>query len=259
MVDTPGLRGAAAGLAPRLGMSPDQFLNLSLHPAYEGLMPAEHAGVATAYLIAALADEYHGEMVTGYAVLERAGIISPDESPDVSTQLVGPVGGGGAQGFRQKPSLVGKASGPGLLDPPPLSQSLALAQRLGGTIAETEAEFNRLPVFVRPMARSGFKSRSGQSLQEWARTAQRLAEQIQRIQDGEPNARAALLDELPRLWERLDKLAEYYQGVPAETARFTRDPQVLRQAEQLTQERLALIQALQSDLEGLHADRAAGR
>ncbi len=38
-------------------------------------MPAVHAAVAVAYLTVALADEYHGEIVDGYTVLERAGLI----------------------------------------------------------------------------------------------------------------------------------------------------------------------------------------
>ena len=83
MVDTPAIRNVAPQLAPRLGMSTEQFLGISLHPAFEGLMPVEYAGAATAYLIAKLADEFHGEMVTGYGVLERAGVI---QSPGAGGQ-----------------------------------------------------------------------------------------------------------------------------------------------------------------------------
>jgi len=86
MVDTPGIRNVASKLAPRLGMSAEQFLGVSLHPAFEGLMPVEYAGVATTYLIAKLADEFHGETVTGYGVLERAGVI---RSPEVRGQAPG--------------------------------------------------------------------------------------------------------------------------------------------------------------------------
>jgi hypothetical protein len=49
---------------------------MPLHPAYaEAAMPADHAAAATAYLVAVLTDEYHGEQVTRYTVLERAGFI----------------------------------------------------------------------------------------------------------------------------------------------------------------------------------------
>ncbi len=82
-VDTPGLRGAARGLGPRMGLSEEQFMKLSVHPAYAAAMPAEDAAAATAYLLARLADEYHGEQVTGYTILERAGFIQPASAPAV--------------------------------------------------------------------------------------------------------------------------------------------------------------------------------
>jgi len=77
MVDTPGLRRAGVVLAPVLGLTAEEFFKVSIHPAYEGLMPAADAGLATAYLVAELADEYHGEVVDGYTVLERAGYLKP--------------------------------------------------------------------------------------------------------------------------------------------------------------------------------------
>ena len=50
-------------------------------------MPAGHAALATAYLVVALADEYHGETVTGYAVLERAGFLGPSTNPSPPAPL----------------------------------------------------------------------------------------------------------------------------------------------------------------------------
>ena len=73
MVDTPGMRSISDELSDRLGFNQEQFYGLSLHPAYDGFMPLDHAGAATAYLAAVLADEYHGEVVNGYTILERAG------------------------------------------------------------------------------------------------------------------------------------------------------------------------------------------
>lgn len=75
MVDTPTMRSIAPALARRLGMTLEEFLKSLSHPAYAGWMPADHAGAAAAYLIARLADEYHGEVVSSYTLLERAGIV----------------------------------------------------------------------------------------------------------------------------------------------------------------------------------------
>jgi NAD(P)-dependent dehydrogenase (short-subunit alcohol dehydrogenase family) len=236
MVDTPGLRGAAESLAPRLGFTQEQFLSMPLHPAYPGLMPAEHAGAATVYLAAALADEYHGEVVNGYTVLERAGAIAPaaaylpgqDGAPIEVEASPGPVPESGVPAG----SPAGRAR-----------QARDLTHRLVEVIAATQAEFNRLPVFVRPMARGGFKSKAGQSLQDWTRTLENLAAQLEQVQ-GSGSVPDALQRRIKAFPDELVRLKSYYLGVPAETARFTRDQELLKEVARLTAERTALIDSL---------------
>lgn len=213
MVDTPGIRSVAAGLAPRLGMTEEEFLGVSLHPAFDDLMPVAYAGAATAYLVAALADEFHGEVVDGYAVLERAALIEAPSVPQTAVSV---------------PRAI------------PSGEALDLSRRLEDVIAQTGAEFDRLPIFVRPIARRGFRGKAGQSLQDWARTATDLVEHLER---------GTLPPDLARIVALLDQLVVYYEGVPAETARFTSDAEMLRQVEETTRERIALIRALQSELE----------
>jgi NAD(P)-dependent dehydrogenase (short-subunit alcohol dehydrogenase family) len=202
MVDTPGIRSAAPALAPLLGLTESQFLNVPLHPAFDGLMPVTYAGVATAYLVAALAQEYHGEPVTGYTILERAGLIEP---PGVSAA-----------------ASTSKAAAS--TDLP------VLLAELDQILSETAAEFDRLPAFARPLAKNGFKSKSGMSLADWQRT---LKAQL----PGHPLA--------PGLAERLEKLADYYRGVPKETSRFTRDAALIQQVTELCNRRIQVIQSLQ--------------
>jgi NAD(P)-dependent dehydrogenase (short-subunit alcohol dehydrogenase family) len=222
MVDTPGIRSVAAGLAPLLGMSEVQFLSIPLHPAFDGLMPPEYAGAAAAYLVAVLADEFQGEMVTGYEVLERAGVI---ESPGTVKQI---------RVESETEPAVGVVN---------MSEIQSMCEQFVEMIAQTEAEFNQLPAFVRPLARSGFKGKSGQSLQDWKRMAGRLADLFV--------SKSALSDEFPRLDDLLKRLVEYYRGVPAETARFTRDAEMLEQVQCLTDERIAFVQNLRAALADL--------
>jgi NAD(P)-dependent dehydrogenase (short-subunit alcohol dehydrogenase family) len=188
MVDTPGIRSVAPDLAPRLGMSEEQFLAVPLHPAFDGLMPVEYAGAATAYLIAKLADESHGEIVTGYEVLERAGVIAP---PGIGEQA---------------PALSQAGEVPFIGEGVDLDLQ-SLCEQFAEMIVATEAEFNKLPVFVRPLARSGFKGKAGQSLRDWAWTAEMLQEGLK--------SPVRLANEPSRLDALFDKLASYYQGVPA--------------------------------------------
>jgi hypothetical protein len=187
-------------------MQADQFLNLSLHSAYDGLMPAEHAAAAIVYLTLCLADECHGQVVNGYEVLERAGLLKAQAGPtaDETTAEAG------------------------------TADRVELIRQLAHILTETEAEFNRLPIFVRPMARQGFKSKAGQSLPDWHRMIAAL----------EANPAAPPQD----LSERLDKLANYYRDVPRETARFTRDEDLLRQISEVTQQRMTIIQQLRHHL-----------
>jgi NAD(P)-dependent dehydrogenase (short-subunit alcohol dehydrogenase family) len=212
MVDTPGIRSVAEGLAPRLGLQTEQFLNLSLNAAYTGMMPAEHAAAAAVYLTLRLADEFQGQIVNGYEILERAGYLK-------SSTAIPAVAEEPANGIHiDRDNLV---------------------RQLAGILNETETEFNRLPVFVRPMARQGFKSKSGQSLADWKRLLSTL----------ETGKSPVPLN----LSEMLEKLAGYYRDVPKETARFTRDEQTLRQVAELSGQRIGVINKLREQLKSWDA------
>ncbi len=207
MVDTPGIRKVAKGLAPRLGLTTEQFLNLSLHAAYDSLMPPEHAAAAAVYLALHLADKYHGEVVTGYEVLEQAGMLNTSrfefESPEVPD-----------------PSVQDSQEGLGLL------------RELAQILEETEQEFQQLPVFVRPIAKQGFKHKAGKSLSDWKSTLQSIIADDAQIP--------------PDFNQNLTKLNRYYREVPGETARFTRDEQILKEVTELSRHRVSVIQQLRT-------------
>jgi NAD(P)-dependent dehydrogenase (short-subunit alcohol dehydrogenase family) len=205
MVDTPSIRSVAPGLAPLLGLSEEQFLTVPLHAAYDGLMPSEHAGAATAYLAARLAGEFHGQSITGYEVLERAGLlktipVEPQQTLKIEVDDVS-------------------------------SDTLTLLKQVEAMLVETENEFNKLPVFIRPMAKTGFKSKAGQSLADWQRSlAVCSAELSARKRPSQPN--------LPVM---LEKLIAYFRDVPKETSRFTRDANFLRQVSETSQQRISIL------------------
>jgi NAD(P)-dependent dehydrogenase (short-subunit alcohol dehydrogenase family) len=226
-VDTPGLRGTANGLAPHSGMTPDEFVKLSLHPAYAGAMPVEHAGAATAYLVARLAEDYQGEQVTGYTILERAGLIDSAEeyAPQITPSLSPQTRRGGKQ-----------LAAPG--------RALTAARELPGMLEATEVEFNRLPIFVRPMARQGLKSKTRYSLTEWKRLAERLVTDLERAAGGNEGALDRLQDDRETLRLALQKLSAYYADTPAETARFTKDAELLAEVQRIADERVATIAEL---------------
>lgn len=209
-VRTPGMQSISEGLSPHLGMSSEEFLNLSLHPAYAGAMPAEDAGAATAYLAVRMAPDYHGEVVTGYTVLERAGYLKVGQDSGDSGAPVEPVEI--EKNVNMKDLLV----------------------QLAAILKEIDAEFNKLPVFVRPLARQGYKSKAGASTMDWQRAIEQAAGQgqIGNLIAGKNST------------EMLEKLDRYIREVPQETARFTNDEQVIGEIRQITQKRLAVLHEL---------------
>lgn len=205
MVDTPGIRSISAGLAPRLGLSEAQFMEISLHSAYDGMMPVEHAAAAAIYLTDRFTTEFNGMIVNGYEILERAGVIKP-------TPVITP--------NTHNASMKSK------------EEYKSLFHQLSIVLCETEEEFNHLPIFVRPIAKQGFKKKTGASLQDW-----------QRLVAGLESGQAPLPADLK---QQLNKLAQYYLEVPQETARFTRDEETLQRINILTEERLTLISTLRA-------------
>ncbi|MHB0987646.1 MAG: SDR family NAD(P)-dependent oxidoreductase [Bellilinea sp.] len=235
MVDTPGIHSVAERLPSLLGMTREQFLSLPLHQAYAGPMPADHAGAATAFLVAAMADKYHGETVTGYEVLERCGFL---QAPAANITA-------------DTPPQPAREPAPSISHTQTIEQALVLIQRLQDVIEETETGFNRLPVFVRPMARGGFKKKTGQSPEDWARILAGLASQLEGVAVAGPTAKQTLTTGLPDLLTSLGKLRTYFQEVPDEMARFSRDSELLRRVSQTSFEQVALIDELQAALQGV--------
>ncbi len=224
MVDSPGIRAAAAGLAPRMGLSVEQFLKLSLHPAYEGLMPVEDCAGATVYLAARLAQQYAGDLVDAYEVLELAGYLqlAALEAPAAA-----------------EPSTMPVAQGPGLLE---------WCHKFETIIADTASEIEHFPVIVRPLVRQGIRAKSGKSLQEWQQVAGRLVRLARTSEDG-PASRESLRSSCPGLRPLLQKLSTYYAEAAEQMARFTKDPSVLQEGARIAAQRQEVIRNLQIALE----------
>jgi NAD(P)-dependent dehydrogenase (short-subunit alcohol dehydrogenase family) len=225
MVDTPAIREVGKQLAPRIGMSPEQFFSISLDPAYEGLMPVEDSATAAALLVVRYAEEYHGEVVTAYDILKRAEYLRLEPEED------------------REASVPRKVTGSPPIQVDSLQRAFELGQQVEAMLHETEDEFERLPVFVRPLARQGFKQKSGKRIQDWHRS---IIELINQVRDAgfSPEGRKLLKSRIPTWRKALDKLATYYRGVPAATATMTRDQEFLAQVHQITEERLEVIYEL---------------
>ncbi len=177
-VATPSLKAVAERLAPKMGIRPEEFLSMPLHPGYSGSMPAEDAGAATAYLIAGLADTYNGEATNGFTVLEQAGYLraAPVDSEVQAREM--PIG-------EETPAGTGKRD--------VMSQGIEACSQLVQILAQTAENFDKFPLFIRPFARNGFKNKAGLNLQDWQFTAQRWAGLFQKSASGDRTAAASLV------------------------------------------------------------------
>jgi hypothetical protein len=128
-----------------------------------------------------------------------------------------------------------------------LAQALNYSRALQVILAKTEAEFNQMPIFVRPLARNGFKSKTGKTAQEWMGTAKQLTDQLQTAaQNGGDSTTLTTI--CAQTHRELKGLRGYYAAMPAETVRFTRDANMVREVERLSRERLGVIDSLDQAL-----------
>jgi hypothetical protein len=175
--------------------------------------------------------------------LERAGFIQAGQ--------VGAEAGPGAKRIPQRDSLQSSREGAFFQREAAISRAISCCEQVQIILSETGAEFDKLPVFVRPMARAGFKRKSGQSLQDWTHTTRQLIAELAQVGTSGLTSMQAPFTDRPDLKEQLEKLIRYYREVPDETARFTKDETLLAQIKQVSIERVNTIDALIVLLEGI--------
>jgi Enoyl-(Acyl carrier protein) reductase len=216
LVDTPGLRNATIGLAP------GHLLDASLHPTYEGAMPAEEAGAAVAYLLSTGGADDHGTLVSAYALLERAGLLTP-LAPGLTSANACPCAKGDAAHMAR-----------------------ALSEQVHDASAKTEEETRRRPTFARPDAHSRLGALTGLSLDDWDTTMGDLERQLAAVDEEGPGqpVSEALHARIERLLDGLMLLRDYYGRLPAETTQFSADQELLRQVSQASARRVRLIDDL---------------
>jgi hypothetical protein len=125
-----------------------------------------------------------------------------------------------------------------------IRQAIMLSQQLREVISQTHTELNGLSFFVRPLALGLFKSKAGQSIQDWERTVTHLIDQLKKLEGSDEKTGAALCAHYPTLRGLLNKLIDFCQAVSIEMTRFTQDPTVLNNVKQVATQREILLRSL---------------
>lgn len=224
LVDTPGLREAGSLLAPRLGLTLTQFMEMAI--------PAERAAEAALLLIRRFARDYHGEMVDGHTILERAAAESTTADAIASVPL-----SASEADTRTRAQLLRDAQ--------------RVTARLQAIVDQTSVELSRLPVFARPLAKRGFRRKTGQDPDYWSRALVDLQGHLRQSDRVLISGRERRKPGHPNLLEGLQALRLYYSEAPGESRRFSRDEDAHRYLVEQSEERLAVIDSLVELLEKL--------
>lgn len=226
MTDTPGGRDAFRKLSAVLGLSYNNFL--------AQLTPPGHVAAAVAYLVVNVRD-YHGTTAEDREILARLGLVNgpvfqsrAGEEEPVEVKMTGPA---------DLSTIAGEAE--------------AVFRELSTVVDRMEEGFNRLPMFIRPIAVSALRKQTGLNLREWRNwTSELLAGAGELSRTGRDGDTGLIPGSARRLvtsedWEgALLGLAGYLKGIPEQVARFTKDQEGLRQlAEVAHQQEQAVLRA----------------
>jgi hypothetical protein len=224
MVDTPGGMAAFQELAPRYGLSLEEFIRQSGGE----LLSAE---ACAAGLVGTIlhASEYHGEL-TGYGSgLGKLGLLADGRRLAELPAAPEPV-----PSVTATPTPTAQQS--------PLADALTLNQELEGIVAAIAREYAELTLFQRPIVKRMFQQGTGLSVEGWLTDAREMGQLLQAMTQGEATPAAERLRDYTA---RIRRLAAYHQKQEADARGWFKDPEKLRialealRARRLTAEELA--------------------
>jgi len=126
----------------------------------------------------------------------------------------------------------------------PEASAAELSAGLVAALQETHAEMGNVPALIRPMVSGGFKSRTGQSIQDWVSTAEKLHSSLEQSSDGH-----AVAESFPGLGTNLEKLAGYFHDAPAQNSKNIKDEAVRQSMIEAMAQREDVVRQLMSILQ----------
>jgi NAD(P)-dependent dehydrogenase (short-subunit alcohol dehydrogenase family) len=193
MVDTPGANTHIRMVAPRLGMTFEQFTHMGVNPGYEGLMPAEDCAAGFAYVIAH-AKDYHGQTADAFLPLMRAGA---------------------SGGSHAAPQAAQTQASP--------ASAVEACIEVRKVIEAVNKEVEELDIFRKTWMRNDFNKKAGMSIKDWLKTSEELEAELSRMA-GDKNGPAELKKKLPLIISKSEKLAGYFKSTAETAMQYFKDP-----------------------------------
>ena len=243
MVDTPGGNAAFRAMAPRFGLSYQEFTEMGTNPGYAGLMPAEDCATGLAYTIVHARD-YHGQIADPFRPLAQAGLLPGEVAAKPPNE--------------HRPMPPGQVEGPatGTRDPAEGSRPSSVRQcvdELRGVLEAVGREFDELDIFRKTYARRDFQHKAGMSIDDWLETVADLTPELESLEQateaGESAKTKRMRGKLIWLADNLAKLADYFVKTRQDARSFIRDPEALEAALEALNHRERVVRSLISVLE----------
>ncbi len=214
LVPTDTAVAAVARLLPRLGLSAEQFRQMTAPT----LLSVEAAGAGFAAAVA-LADRYAGQEVSSTQALIDAGVELPSEpesfpfasAAEPSVGLGAPLADAAASACEAEETIAGETS----RDRAPAGSvdgALALCHQVRVTLAEQSADWRRRSFFERQWMLRDFKQRVGMPVEGCLAALEQLEESLSQSDGAKPGATrsAAPLGRLSAYYDHLADLARGY-------------------------------------------------
>jgi NAD(P)-dependent dehydrogenase (short-subunit alcohol dehydrogenase family) len=237
MVDTPGFREALPDIAPRYGMTPDEFMHQGVNPGYDGLMPAGDCAAGFAYAIVN-AKEYHGQIADPFAPLMKFGLLP------AATATLEPIT---AQPERPRTAETPSET------PPTYEEARTYAKELKELLEATNSEFQQVSPFARTWALRDFHKKANMTMQDWLHTSAALVTQLEEyddaVQSGDTQSAQRIRGQFRHVVPLLTKLAEYFRSTHDGVTHFIKEPEALAEARETLAYRERIARLLKVTLE----------
>jgi NAD(P)-dependent dehydrogenase (short-subunit alcohol dehydrogenase family) len=232
MVETPGGLAAFRELAPRYGMSLDEFIHQSAPGGH--LISAEACATGLVGTILH-AHQFHGQETDYVAGLALLGLNpSGERIKDQAQQLI--------EAGRLTPELVQAA--------------LALNQQMEAIIRANLHEYDEQNMFVRPVIKRMFQQSTGMKVEEWLAQAQEMTHRLQSLQSamndqGNGLTRQSSLEiaALEAYLVALRRMSAYITKQESDARGWMRDPAQLNAALEALRQRGEIVRRLSEVLE----------
>jgi NAD(P)-dependent dehydrogenase (short-subunit alcohol dehydrogenase family) len=234
MVETPGGLRAFRELAPRYGMSLDEFLRQSAPGGH--LISAE---LCAAGLVGTIlhAQQFHGQETDYVAGLALLGLTPTGEHTGSEPR-----------------SLVAAAS----LPPELIREAVALNQQIEAIVRTNQKEYEEQNMFVRPVVKRMFQQGTGLKVEEWVAQAKDMTRRLQSA--GEMGGQSVLdASQLATYIVSLKRMLAYITKQEGDARGWMKDPAQLKAALQALDQRKQTVQQLAALLDEMQQRRADTR